>query len=304
MGYMMFTKFLIDREGKVSIFMREFEKYQLVERSISKKYRKKLWNPFVEAVKRYKLVNEGDKVAVCISGGKDSMLMAVLFRMLQRFSDVPFELTYLVMDPGYNELNRKKIEENAELLHIPITVFESDIFEVANNTDNNPCYLCARMRRGALYAKAKEMGCNKIALGHHLSDVIETTVMAMFYSSQLQGMMPKLHSQNFEGMELIRPMYCINEENILAWMNYNELEFIQCACRFTENYTLTNNAEGESKRQEVKMLIRELKKDNPNIEKSIFRSIHAVNLDMFPGYKTDGQEHSFLENYEDRGPAE
>ncbi len=284
--------------------MREFEKYQLVERSISKKYRKKLWNPFVEAVKRYELVNEGDKVTVCISGGKDSMLMAVLFRMLQRFSDVPFELTYLVMDPGYNELNRRKIEENAELLHIPITVFESDIFEVANNTDNNPCYLCARMRRGALYAKAKEMGCNKIALGHHLSDVIETTVMAMFYSSQLQGMMPKLHSQNFEGMELIRPMYCINEEDILAWMHYNELEFIQCACRFTEKYTLTNNAEGESKRQEVKMLIRELKKDNPNIEKSIFRSIHAVNLDMFPGYKTAGEEHSFLEKYEDRGPVE
>ncbi len=280
---------------------KELEKYQRVEQSLSKKFRKQIWNPFIAAVKNYELISEGDRIAVCISGGKDSMLMAKLMQMLQRFSEVPFELVYLVMDPGYNELNRKKIEQNAELLHIPVTIFETNIFEVANGTEHSPCYLCAKMRRGHLYSKAKQLGCNKIALGHHFSDVIETTVMAMFYGAQLQAMIPKLHSQNFEGMELIRPLYCVNEEAILAWKRYNELEFLQCACRFTERSETSDD--GSSKRKEIKELIRTLKKDNPAIEKSIFRSIHSVSLDTFPGYKTKGKEHSFLERY-DRDPSD
>ena len=273
------------------------EPSQNIERSIMKKYRKELWNPFIKAVKNYELVQENDKIAVCISGGKDSMLMAKLMQLLQRYGDVPFELTFLVMDPGYNEKNRKKIEENAKILNVPITVFETNIFDVANSVDKSPCYLCARMRRGYLYSKAKELGCNKIALGHHFDDVIETTLIGMFYASQLKAMIPKLHSTNFEGMELIRPMYCIHEEDIISWMNYNGLEFIQCACRFTENYTLNNNEGGMSKRQEIKMLIRQLKKDNPLIDKSIFNSIHAVSLDTMPGYNTHGKTYSFLDNY-------
>lgn len=276
---------------------RELEPYQLIERSIITKYRKALWNPFIAAVKRYELVDAGDKIAVCISGGKDSMLMAKLMQQLQRHSDVPFDLEFLVMDPGYNEINRRKIESNAELLHIPITIFETNIFEIANSTEDSPCYLCARMRRGHLYNKAQEMGCNKIALGHHFSDVIETTLIGMFYGSQLQAMLPKLHSTNFEGMELIRPMYCIHEEDILSWKRYNDLEFIQCACRFTENCTMCDNGGGGSKRQEVKQLIQRLKKSNPQIEKSIFNSIHSVCLDTMVGYKTNGEEHSFLERF-------
>ena len=273
------------------------EKYQLIERSIQKKYHEELWTPFIHAVKQYQLIAEGDRIAVCISGGKDSMLMAKLMQMLHRHSDFPFELVYLVMDPGYNELNRKKIESNAALLHIPVTIFESRIFDVANNTDRSPCYLCARMRRGTLYAKAKELGCNKIALGHHRNDVIETTVMSMFYGSQLQGMLPKLHSSNFEGMELIRPLYCIREEDILTWRTYNDLEFIQCACRFTENCSICDNGGGGSKRQEIKTLLKRLKRDNPSIESSIFHSIHAVNIETFPGYKAGGEVHSYLEDY-------
>ena len=282
---------------------RTLEPYQMIERSIIKKYRDELWKPFVYAVKKYELIQAGDKIAVCISGGKDSMLMAKLMQELHRHSDVPFELVFLVMDPGYNAINRQRIESNAALLHIPITVFETNIFEVANSTDKSPCYLCARMRRGHLYSKAKELGCNKIALGHHFNDVIETTVMGMFYGSQLQAMLPKLHSDNFEGMELIRPMYCIHEENIIAWRQYNQLEFIQCACRFTENCTICDNGGGGSKRQEIKTLLRRLKRDNPNIEKSIFNSIHTVALDTFPGYKTKGEVHSFLEHY-DQGAGE
>lgn len=269
-----------------------------VEQSIRKKFRVSLMSKFIKALKTYQLVNEGDRVAVCISGGKDSMLMAKLMQELHRHSDVPFELVFLVMDPGYNAINRQRIESNAALLHIPITVFETNIFEVANSTDKSPCYLCARMRRGHLYSKAKELGCNKIALGHHFNDVIETTVMGMFYGSQMQAMLPKLHSDNFEGMELIRPMYCIHEENIIAWRQYNQLEFIQCACRFTENCTICDNGGGGSKRQEIKTLLRRLKRDNPNIEKSIFNSIHTVALDTFPGYKTKGEVHSFLEHYD------
>ena len=276
---------------------RELEKHELVERSIIKTYRKRIWNPFLIAVKNYKLVNAGDKIAVCISGGKDSMLMAKLLQELHKYSEVPFELVYLVMDPGYNSENRKKIEDNARLLHIPITVFETNIFTVADKTEKSPCYLCARMRRGHLYKKAQDLGCNKIALGHHFNDVIETTLLGMFYGSQIQSMPPKLHSTNFEGMELIRPMYCIHEDAIIAWQKYNGLEFIQCACRFTEN---CENGTGDSKRQEIKQLIKEIKKTNPNIEKSIFNSIHSVCLDTMVGYKSNGVEHSFLDNYESR----
>ena len=279
---------------------KELTPLQQIERSITKKYRKELWNPFVEAVKRYELIQENDKIAVCISGGKDSMLMAKLLQMLRRITEVPFELTFLVMDPGYNPINRQKIESNAAFLNIPITVFETNIFKVANNTEKNPCFLCAKMRRGHLYNKAKELGCNKIALGHHLDDVIETTLMSMFYGSQLQGMLPKLHSTNFEGMSLIRPLYCVHEEDIIAWKDYNGLQFLQCACRFTENYAHHN---GGSKRQEVKELIRELKKKDPGIDHSIFRSIHSVHLDTMAGYKTEGEYHSFLERYKAREEA-
>lgn len=279
---------------------RELEKYQLVERSIIKKYRKEIWGPFVGAVKKYNLIESGDKIAVCISGGKDSMLLAKLLQQLQKHSEVPFELTYLVMDPGYNKENRLKIEQNAKLLNIPITIFETNIFSVANNADYSPCYLCARMRRGHLYSKAKELGCNKIALGHHLSDVIETTLMSMFYGSQLQTMPPKLKSTNFEGMELIRPLYCINEDSINAWKRYNGLEFLQCACRFTEDRDNSEDGIGHSKRQEVKMLIKELRKTNPNIEISIFNSIHSVCLDTMVGYKTNGRLHDFNEAYSER----
>ena len=274
------------------------DKHQLIERSIQKKFHKELWTPFVRAVKRYQLINEGDRIAVCISGGKDSMLMAKLMQMLHRHSDFPFDVVFLVMDPGYNELNRQKIESNAALLHIPVTFFETRIFDIANSADQSPCYLCARMRRGSLYAKAKELGCNKIALGHHMNDVVETTVMAMLFSSQLQGMLPKLHSTNFDGMELIRPLYCVREEDILAWRNYNELEFIQCACRFTENCSICDNGGGGSKRQEVKTLIRRLKRDNPQVETSIFNSIHSVHIETFPGYKKDGIMHTYLEEYD------
>lgn len=276
---------------------RELKKYQLIERSIIKRFRKEIWNPFILAVKQYELIKENDKIAVCISGGKDSMLCAKLMQQLQRHSDVPFKLVFLVMDPGYNTQNRQRIEENAKLLNIPITIFESNIFDVANSVQKSPCYLCARMRRGHLYAKARELGCNKIALGHHFSDVIETTLIGMFYGSQLQAMLPKLHSTNFEGMELIRPMYCIHEDSIKAWCRYNELKFIQCACRFTEQYKNNGNENLMSKRQEIKDLIKELKKTNPNIEHSIFKSIHAVCLDTMPGYKSHGMEHTFLENY-------
>lgn len=273
---------------------RELERWERIERSIIKTYHKQLWTPFVNALKQYALIQAGDRIAVCISGGKDSMLLAKLLQQLQRHSDVPFELEYLVMDPGYAPENRKQIEENCDTLRVPATVFESDIFAVANTAEKNPCYLCARMRRGALYAKARQLGCNKIALGHHRDDVIETTVLAMFYGAQLQGMMPKLHSRNFHGMELIRPLYCVREEDIIAWARHNELEFLQCACRFTERAA---GRESESKRKEVKMLIRSLRETNPDIENNLFRAVHAVHLDMFPGYKTDGEHHSFLEKY-------
>lgn len=278
---------------------RQLQKHEEVERSINKTYRKRIWNPFIEGVKRYEMVKENDKIAVCISGGKDSMLLAKLMQELQKHGDVPFEMVFLVMDPGYNEINRQRIVDNAALLNIPITIFNSDIFEIVASTEKSPCYLCARMRRGYLYSKAQELGCNKIALGHHFSDVVETTLMGMLYGAQIQAMMPKLHSTNFPGMELIRPMYCVHEENIIAWKQYNDLEFIQCACRFTENCTMCDNGGGGSKREEMKKLLKTLKRDNPNVEKSIFKSIQCVNLNTMIGYKKNGVEHSFLDDYDD-----
>ena len=279
---------------------RELTPTQLIERSIQKKYRKELWTPFILAVKRYALIQEGDRVAVCVSGGKDSMLLAKLMQLLQRYSDVPFEVKFLAMDPGYAPANRCRIEENARLLGIPLTIFETDVFDVANAAEKNPCYLCARMRRGHLYSNARALGCNKIALGHQFNDVIETTVMAMLYGAQLQGMMPKLHSTNFEGMELIRPLYCVHEEDIIAWRRYNRLEFLQCACRFTEAISESGDGVGASKRQEVKQLLKALRRENPDVEKSVFNAIHAVSLDTFPGWKTRGETHSFLEWYDER----
>lgn len=276
---------------------RQLEQYQIIERSLIKKYRKEIWNPFIAGVKRYELVNDGDKIAVCISGGKDSMIMANLMRHLQRISDTKFELVYLCMDPGYKEVNRKRIEDNAKLMNIDLTVYKSDIFDAVNTMDGSPCYMCARMRRGHLYAKAKELGCNKIALGHHFDDVIETTLMGMMYGAQIQGMLPKLHSTNFEAMELIRPLYCVHEDAIIAWKNYNNLDFIQCACRFVEKRDASEDGIGESKRQEIKFLIKDLKKINPLVDSNIFNSIHAVNVDTMPGYKMNGKEYSFLDNF-------
>jgi tRNA 2-thiocytidine biosynthesis protein TtcA len=277
---------------------RELTPQEIAERSLIKTYRKSLWNPFVAAVKRYELVSPGDHIAVCISGGKDSMVLAKLMQELQRHTEQPFSLTFLGMDPGYNMENRALMESNAALLGIPVEVFESDIFDVTAKVEKNPCYLCARMRRGWLYAKAQELGCNKIALGHHVSDVLETTLLGLFYGAQLQAMMPKLHSKNFPGMELIRPLYCVHEDAIIAWKNYNHLRFLQCACRFTEARDASGDGIGQSKRQEMKVLLRQLKETNPNIEKSIFRAIHGVQLDTFPGFKYRGRPHSFLENYD------
>ena len=281
---------------------RELTPQETAERSLIKTYRKTLWNPFIAAVKRYELVSPGDRIAVCISGGKDSMVLAKLMQELQKHTDQPFELSFLVMDPGYNPENRALIAENARTLGIPITVFNSDIFDVTVRVEKNPCYLCARMRRGFLYAKAQELGCNKIALGHHFSDVIETTLLGLFYGAQLQTMPPKLHSKNFPGMELIRPLYCVHEDDIIAWKNYNHLQFLQCACRFTEARDASGDGVGESKRQEMKVLLRELKKTNPNIEKSMFRAIHGVQLDTFPGFKYHGQAHTLLDFYDGSTP--
>ena len=273
---------------------REMTYVQRMEQSLLTDLRKPIWRPFMRAIRDYALLAPGDRIAVCVSGGKDSMLLAKLMQLLQRCSDVPFEAEFIVMDPGYNPENRVRIEQNAERLRIPVRIFETDVFDIANAAEKNPCYLCARMRRGHLYSRAQALGCNKIALGHHFNDVIETTVMAMFYGAQLQGMMPKLHSANFPGMQLIRPLYCVHEDDIIAWARYNGLEFLQCACRFTEGVA---DGRMDSKRQEVKRLLKSLKRDNPDIEKSVFNAIHAVCLDTFPGWKSKGEEHSFLEWY-------
>ena len=275
---------------------RELTPQEAAERSLIKKYRKELWNPFIAAVKRYELIAPGDRIAVCISGGKDSMVLAKLMQELQRHTEQPFELVFLVMDPGYNPENRKMIEENAKIMGIPITVFESDIFNVVVDVDQSPCYLCARMRRGHLYANAKRLGCNKIALGHHFDDVIETILMSMLYGAQVNTMMPKLHSTNFEGMELIRPLYLVKEADIEAWRDFNNLRFLQCACRFTEAISREEEAH-MSKRQEMKELIAKFRTINPHIETNIFKSVENVNLDACIGYVKGKERHHFLEEY-------
>lgn len=273
------------------------ERYEKIERSLITTYRSRIWSKFTKAVKIYDLVKEGDKVCVCISGGKDSMCMAKLFEQLHKYSDFPFEVEYLVMNPGYNEKNFNLIKKNLEILNIHATIVETDIFDVANSVEKSPCYLCAKMRRGWLYYKAKELGCNKIALGHHYDDVIETTLMNMLNAGSFQTMLPKLHSQNFEGMELIRPMYLIRESDIVSWSSVNELEFIQCACKFTEN--VKHDERTSSQRLNTKKLISQLKETyNENIEKNIFRAAENVNLDMILGYKTKGRTVSFLEYYD------
>lgn len=266
-----------------------------ITNSILKKYRREIWGPFISALKEYELVNAGDKIAVCLSGGKDSALLAVLMRQIQYHSDVPFELEYISMDPGYSEANRARLEENCRLLDIPVKIFETNIFSVSAKQEKNPCYLCARMRRGYLYSFAKSLGCNKIALGHHFSDVIETTLMGMLWGAQIQGMLPKLHSDNYEGMELIRPMYKIREDAIIAWARYCGLEFLSCACKLTESAAVDENA---SKRRETKALIKHLRENgNPDVEKNIFNAIHHANVDTLVRYKQNGEEHSFLESY-------
>ena len=271
------------------------ERYEEIERSIIKKYRKSIWSKFISAIKEYKLIQDNDKIAVCISGGKDSMLMAKCMQNLQKYSEIKFETEYIVMDPGYNETNRLQIIENAKLLNIPIKIFNTPIFDIVNRVDETPCYLCARMRRGYLYRNAKELGCNKISLGHHFDDVIETVLMSMLYAAEIKTMMPKLHSTNHEGMELIRPMYKIREEDIIGWKRYNNLQFIQCACRITEKIHTENTG---SKRYEMKMLIKSLRQINPNIDTNIFRSIHNINLDTVIGYRRGNIYYNFLDNYD------
>lgn len=272
------------------------ENYIDVERSIIKRFRKEIWRKFITGVNDYKLISEGDKIAVCISGGKDSMLLAKCMQELQKHGKMNFELVFLVMDPGYNPYNRQIIIDNAEYLNIPIQIFESDIFEIVANIEDSPCYLCAKMRRGHLYKQAKALGCNKIALGHHFDDVIETTLMSMLYSGQMKGMMPKLHSTNYEGMELIRPLYMVKEADILAWRKYNNLTFIQCACRLTENCMLGDNGIG-SKRQEMKELVKKFRQTSDVIDMNIFRSVHNVNLDTMIGYQKKQVPYSFLDDY-------
>ena len=294
-----YTGWLLNLMQKEQPGEKENERAREIEKSIRKKFHKVLFSRFAKAINEYDMIQENDKIAVCISGGKDSMLMAKLFQELKRHNKFPFELVFLVMDPGYSEANRKIIENNAKLMDIPITIFESEIFDAVYDIEDSPCYLCARMRRGYLYSHAKELGCNKIALGHHYDDVIETILMGMLYGGQVQTMMPKLHSTNFEGMELIRPMYLIREDDIKHWRDYNDLHFIQCACRFTDTCTTCRpNEEAKSKRQQVKQLIRELKKTNPDVEAHIFRSMENVCLDTVIAYKTGGRKISFLENYD------
>lgn len=279
--------------------MIENDRAREIERSIVKKFRKEIWRPFTRAINEYELIQDGDRIAVCISGGKDSMLLAKLFQELERHGKKNFEVVFLVMNPGYSPENRNRICDNAKILNVPITIFETEIFETMVDIIDSPCYLCARMRRGYLYSKAKELGCNKIALGHHFDDVIETILMGMLYGGQIQTMMPKLHSTNFEGMELIRPMYLIREADIIHWCAYNDLHFIQCACRFTEMTAKDTPDEQHSKRAEIKALIKELSKKSSFIEKNIFRSVENVNLNTVIAYKQDGIKHHFLEHYDE-----
>ena len=275
------------------------EKYKEIEKSIIKKYSKEIWSKFIEAVKTYELIHDNDKIMVCISGGKDSFLLAKCIQELKRHGKINFEARYVVMDPGYNEYNRKYIEDNARILNIPIEIFESDIFDVVSTIDSkSPCYLCAKMRRGYLYNKAKEIGCNKIALGHHFDDVIETTLLSMFYGAEIKTMMPKLHSDNYEGLELIRPLYLVKEGAIISWRNYNELTFINCACRFTEGCSLIND--GTSKRKEMKELIKKMRQINREIDHNIFKSMDNVNLNCVLGTKKNGEYKSFLDEYNEK----
>ncbi|MDV3427112.1 MAG: tRNA 2-thiocytidine biosynthesis protein TtcA [Bacillota bacterium] len=272
------------------------EKYQEAERSIFKNFRKEIWVKFIAGIKEYQLIQENDKIAVCISGGKDSMLLAKCMQQLQKYSDFPFDLEFLVMDPGYNKENRQLITYNAEILNIPVKIFETDIFNIVDNIDESPCYLCAKMRRGYLYKNAQKLGCNKIALGHHFDDAIETILMSMLYGAEVKTMMPKLHSLNYPGMELIRPLYLVKEKDIIEWKDFNELKFLQCACRFTEKCAIDDHK--DSKRLEMKKLIKKFRKVNSNIDMNIFRSIHNVNLDTIIGYHKGENKHSFLDDYE------
>lgn len=276
------------------------ERYKEIEKSIITTYRKKIWQKFVKGINEFEMIEEGDKIAVCISGGKDSMLMAKCFQEIQRHGKMKFDLVFLVMNPGYSEANKQKIIENAKILNIPITMFESDIFDRVANVEDNPCYLCARMRRGYLYKEAQKLGCNKIALGHHFDDVIETILLGMFYGAQLQTMMPKLHSTYHPGMQLIRPMYLVKEADIKAWRDRNKLSFLQCACRLTETYDEDGQTPGESKRQEIKLLIQQLRKTYKNIDMNIYKSVQNVNLNTIISYEKDGQIHHFLDDYNEK----
>jgi tRNA(Ile)-lysidine synthase TilS/MesJ/rhodanese-related sulfurtransferase len=298
-GYLGYLKSVIEAgEDEKDDF--DLERCKDIERSIIKTYRKSIWRKFVKGINTYKMINEGDKIAVCISGGKDSMLMAKCIQEIHRHGVVKFDVEYLVMDPGYNPMNRKRIEDNARTLNIPIHIFETNIFDSVAKVEDHPCYLCARMRRGYLYKEAQKLGCNKIALGHHFDDVIETILMGMLYGAQIQTMMPKLHSTNHPGMELIRPLYMVKEKDIIAWTKKNDLEFIQCACRFTDSCT-SCNSEVTSKRQEMKELIKQFRKTSPYIEKNIFNSVQNVNLSTIIGYHDTEREYNFLDDYDERG---
>ena len=290
----------IEPEGKVA---KQIPRYVEIERSIIKRYRKSIWKPFVRALNEYELIKEGDRIAVCISGGKDSMLLAKCMQEIKKHGKMDFDLKFIVMDPGYNKANREKIEENAKIMNIPVHIFETSIFSAVEDIKDSPCYLCARMRRGYLYKEAQRLGCNKIALGHHFDDVIETILMGMLYGAQMQTMMPKLHSTNHPGMELIRPLYLVKEDAIIKWAEFNELEFIQCACRFTEMYTDTKNANGESKREEMKELIAHFREISDHIEGNIFKSVENVNLNTVISYKKDGVTHHFLDDYDEKTKA-
>ena len=276
------------------------ERYKEIEQTITKTYRKEIWKRFIKGITEYEMISEGDKIAVCISGGKDSMLLAKCFQELKKHKKMNFDLEFIVMNPGYNELNKQKIIENSKILNIPITMFETDIFNRVVNIEDNPCYICARMRRGYLYEKAKELGCNKIALGHHFNDVVETILMGMLYGAKMQTMMPKVKSTSHPGMELIRPLYFVREEDVIRWRDKNNLDFIQCACRFTEQYTNNDNANHMSKREEMKRLIKELKNRYENIDVNIFNSVQNVNLDTIISYKKGNEEHHFLDNYKNK----
>ena len=274
------------------------ERYEEIEKTITKRFRKEIWKKFIKGITEYEMIKEGDKIAICMSGGKDSMLMAKCFQELKKHRKMNFEIKFIVMNPGYNEKNKQKIIENSKILNIPIIMFETDIFNRVVNIENNPCYICARMRRGYLYEKAKELGCNKIALGHHFNDVIETILMGMFYGSQMQKMMPKVRSTSHPGMELIRPLYFVKEDDIIAWKNKNKLDFIECACRFTEEYHANYNEDGKSKREEMKQLIKNMKKDYENIDINIFNSVQNVNLDTIISYRKGNEYHHFLDEYD------